>query len=331
MREGHSGRFVWLEMAVPEPLGSGPGSADRGPVPAPLAQAVIGGIPGLAEPATPPPATLALLDAAKHRFIPELLEASGLPHACLFQGQAAEAMRDVAPWLVALAPGHPLTRALFTDGDGPADLWRCNLGPILRCAADFDEIRRQLRRFVRLRRAGSDEWLYFRFWEGHVLESLAASPGDHPSDLAAALLAPVGGAPQAWLVPDAAARRAMLWRLRDPALAPGAVPPLHDATVDALAFGTMRTKMIAEIDAALLAASEEVRSAYADEPRLAELWSALLAARFDLPGHRIDAIRGYLTLAYGHRQDEAWHILTRAYQGPRVRLWHLEQALGEPA
>lgn len=306
--------------------------AERGlqtSLPAPLVDLLFGAAPSVPRSGGTPPATYALLDAAKHRFVPELLETSGLPHRCLFKGKAAEEMRDVAPWLVALEPENRLTRALFTQGDGPGDLWRFNLGPVIRCAADFDAVWRHLRKFVRIRRAEADVWVYFRFWEPHVLPSLAAAVAAEPLALAQDLLAPIGGAPQSWTLFDVEARRATLWSISDPARVRNTVLLLHPATAEALALSTTRAQMTCEINMALQAVGDDLRRAYAAEPRLAELWSALQAARFDLSGQRVDAIRGYLAMVANHRQDEAWRILMRQDQGAKVRLWHLERAMEE--
>jgi hypothetical protein len=299
-------------------------------LPAPLVDLLFGVDPSVARSGATPPATYAVLDAAKYRFLAEFLETSGLPHRCLFKGKAAEEMRDVAPWLVALEPDNRLTRALFTEGDGPAALWRFNLGPIIRCAADFDAVWRHFRKFIRLRRADADVWVYFRFWEPHVLPGLAAAVAEEPLALAQDMLAPINGAPQSWTVFDTQTRRAARWSIADPARVRQSVLLLHPATTVALAQSTIRAQMTTEINRALQAVGDDLRRAYAAEPRLAVLWSALQAARFDLANHRIDAIRGYLTMVANHRQEEAWRILMRQDQGAKVRLWHLERAMEEP-
>jgi len=61
----------------------------------------------------PPLNTYAILDAAKVVNFVEMLEASGLEHRCLFKGDAAEEMRDVAPYVVRLEEDNTFTRNLL--------------------------------------------------------------------------------------------------------------------------------------------------------------------------------------------------------------------------
>ena len=93
-----------------------------------------------------------------------MLEASGLDHTCLFQGAAAEDLRDVAPWLVRLEEGHRLTRGLFAHGNAPWDMWDREPGIFLRSTATLAALRKHLRKFTKVQ----DEdgmWYYARFWE----------------------------------------------------------------------------------------------------------------------------------------------------------------------
>lgn len=271
--------------------------------------------------------TYAILDAAKLSLVPDILETSGSEHACLFQGAAATDMRDLSPWLVALGCDDRVTRALMTDVKGPRGLWRHDLGVFIRTAAPFDQVWRHLRRFVRLRHAETGEWLYFRFWERHVPLGLARAAAPEPQELVQRLLAPIDGAPQAWVMVDPKGRAASCLALRDPSPERVAVPLLHPATLDALAASTTDARMRDEIHAALGRVPDSVRTAYGTEPRLAELWQALHEARFTERDQRIDAMCGYLTLVFARRQDEAWRILTETTQGPTIRLWHLDRAL----
>lgn len=119
--------------------------------------------------------TYAVLDAARVTNLPEMLETSGLPHRCLFKGQAEEDLGSVAPWLVQLEPDHVFTRAMFTQSDAPWHLWGMDPGVLLRADMDIDEMRGHLRRFTRVRDE-ADRWYYWRFWEGrHLAASLQAA------------------------------------------------------------------------------------------------------------------------------------------------------------
>ena len=200
--------FCSLEVTNVMPLEAKLGEIAPKFVPEALDSALFGVAPFVKKSDIALPATYALLDAAKLSFLSELLETSGLRYDCLFKGKSAQEMRDLSPWLVELEPNHRLTRALFSNGDASGDLWHYNLGPIIRCAAEFKAVWRHLRRFVRLRRSDTPDWLYFRFWEEHVLSSLTCSVAQEPLDLAQALLAPIGDAPQSWILVDAGMHRA---------------------------------------------------------------------------------------------------------------------------
>lgn len=119
---------------------------------------------------TPAMQTYAVLDAARIAQGADLIEESGLKWRCLYQGPPAKTLRDVAPYLVELAPASTLTRLLFTyDQSLPAEmsslhLWHKKPGIFLRARAPFDPVWRHLRRFTRVRDE-SGKWYYFRFYE----------------------------------------------------------------------------------------------------------------------------------------------------------------------
>jgi len=77
----------------------------------------------------------AILDGAKLEGLRELLEASKLDYACLFQGDAAIELGDVAPYIVRLEDGNRFTRRLFTTGTAPWQVWAKVLPALLRAAA----------------------------------------------------------------------------------------------------------------------------------------------------------------------------------------------------
>lgn len=118
------------------------------------------------------PATYAILDAAKIPNLPELLDASDLEHACLFQGDAFDELANVAPWIVKLEEDANLTRALFTftEPDIAWEYWTNEPGLYLRSTATLDALRSHFRKFTKVRMADiprSDQaaWQYFRFYE----------------------------------------------------------------------------------------------------------------------------------------------------------------------
>lgn len=112
--------------------------------------------------------TFALLDAVKVPALPEMLEASGLEHCCLFKGVAYDELKDVAPWLVRLEEGNSFSRNLFTRSDAPWHLWDSEPGMYLRSRGTLDQLWQHLRKFTRLRDEAG-KWFYFRFWETDCL------------------------------------------------------------------------------------------------------------------------------------------------------------------
>lgn len=113
------------------------------------------------------PLTYAILDAAKIDGLPERLETSDLPHGCLFDN--AEDFGSAAPWLVEITPDAPLTRHLFTQGDGPRALWHTDTGVFLRSDLPLAELRAHLRLFTQVKTDTKDAPVFFRFWEPRVM------------------------------------------------------------------------------------------------------------------------------------------------------------------
>lgn len=115
--------------------------------------------------------TYAILDAAKMPYVlTGLIEASGLRHRSLFQGQTQEDLEEYAPYLVELEDGNDFTRKIFTT-EKFMGFWEKELGIYIRAKADFDTMRKHFRKFTRVQdEAGS--WFYWRFWEGQKLPTV---------------------------------------------------------------------------------------------------------------------------------------------------------------
>lgn len=123
------------------------------------------------KPEAPEKRTYAVLDAAKVPALPTMLEASGLAHRCLFQGEAGEDLANAAPYLVELEEDHSLTRDLFTSAGMPSNLWDFEPGIYFRTEEAFDDVLSHLRRFTKARDS-LGTWFLFRFWDSKVLEAL---------------------------------------------------------------------------------------------------------------------------------------------------------------
>lgn len=180
---GTDGQEVLIRMIRDiQPLSSRAASLSDVPVPDGLEDIVFSPhrLPGddrkVADGNTPANAvlqTFAILDAAKIKNLPELLEASGLEYRCLFQGQAVEDMGACAPWLVRLEPGAGLTRKLFMD-ERSLGLWHMAASTFVRSRFSFDELWRHFRKFTRLQDEDG-KWLFFRFWDIQSLKMLQLS------------------------------------------------------------------------------------------------------------------------------------------------------------
>ncbi|WP_208352344.1 DUF4123 domain-containing protein [Pseudaestuariivita rosea] len=113
----------------------------------------------------------AVVDAAKTVNLPELLQASGLPHTCLFDGKSAEELANVCPWLVELDRTTTFSRALFSSDPEGKDSW-CHwdkgCAMFVLSSAALKDIRKHFRKFLKVERSNGS-WLYFRFWEDSVL------------------------------------------------------------------------------------------------------------------------------------------------------------------
>jgi len=120
----------------------------------------------------PPLHTYAILDAAKVVNFVEMLEASGLEHRCLFKGEAAQEMRDVAPYVVRLEEGVDFTRNLFShdpEQEVPWFMWDREPGIYIRSRGALDEMWKHFRKFTKVKIADGT-MQYFRFWEASVVD-----------------------------------------------------------------------------------------------------------------------------------------------------------------
>lgn len=177
---------VWLSVTPlegVEPLQSQMGVLKPLRVPAALRDVLFAeadvGLQVDQDPETAPPLrTYALLDAACWFALPETLEASGLPHKCLFTGKAKEETGEQAPWLVELDETDRFTGALMTSKDEPGGLWDLEMGIYLRTRMDFDTLWSHLRKFTRVQ-DHQNKWFFFRFWAPSVSTRLL-SLGNRP-------------------------------------------------------------------------------------------------------------------------------------------------------
>ncbi|MBF0332119.1 MAG: DUF4123 domain-containing protein [Alphaproteobacteria bacterium] len=140
-----------------------------------------------------------LIDAARDESLYPILydldDDDGLEIRCLYQGETAERLAEVAPYLVALTPGNEAARRLYEL------VWDRGWGIILQSALSIDETRRHLRKFtIAFTEAGKG--LIFRFYDPFVLRIFL--PTCRPAD-AQALIGPLR-----WVAPGSGAGEATI-------------------------------------------------------------------------------------------------------------------------
>ena len=123
--------------------------------------------------AIPPTKTYAIVDAGKFQWGFDEIKNCGMPFRCLFKGEAAKQLKDVAPYLIEINQESRFTQRLFKyDPEIPdvmtsVHLWHKEPGIYIRSRSDFDTIWKHFRRFTRVQN-DKGEWYYFRFWEPKV-------------------------------------------------------------------------------------------------------------------------------------------------------------------
>lgn len=131
-----------------------------GPVaPAPVRQAALDELRPRCDAGT----LYAVLDAARSGRVVTLLEESVDPYASLYDGEQGRAYDDIAPYLVKLRPDSQLLERLVAEG------WTDAWGLYVVSSADFDAVRRHLRKFLRVEVEGDPRRLLFRYYDPRVL------------------------------------------------------------------------------------------------------------------------------------------------------------------
>ena len=163
--------LVVREIDGVEPLGNQLGIAKLLTVPVVLRDALFGQSDLSEGFAVRPLQTYAILDAAKVMGLVEMLDSSGLEYACLFTGETAGELQDVAPYIVRLEEANTFTRNLFTKGDAGWQMWDREPGIHFRSRASLHEMRQHLRKFTKVRDKDGT-WYYFRFWDRDAQEAM---------------------------------------------------------------------------------------------------------------------------------------------------------------
>jgi hypothetical protein len=104
----------------------------------------------------------AILDGARDERIYGAVHGCRLQKRCLYSGDLPWQLKMTAPYLVQLEKGDPFTQRLIDNGWG--DSW----GIFLRTETGIEQLRRHLRRFLRVRDE-SGRRLIFRYYDPRVL------------------------------------------------------------------------------------------------------------------------------------------------------------------
>jgi hypothetical protein len=134
----------------------GSGEAPGRPPLSDVRERILAGI-GPAEP------LYAVLDGARDSRIRGWVLDTRLPAWCLYRGELPPALENASPWLVRLVPGHPALDSFLLR-------WGSAWGILLACAAPSRELRRHLRRFLRVR-TEEGRILAFRYYDPRVLRA----------------------------------------------------------------------------------------------------------------------------------------------------------------
>ncbi len=150
LRAGATDLSVYFEDHTPPKAPRGPDERAR----AEQALAVLDADPG---------PLVAVVDAARDDRVLELLHQSVEPYRSLYDGVEGETMAEAAPYLVGLPPGSRLRAALVHEG------WGLRWASYLRSDKPLHELRRHLRQFLMVQLEGTEDPVYFRFYDPEVL------------------------------------------------------------------------------------------------------------------------------------------------------------------
>jgi len=104
----------------------------------------------------------AVLDAAREDRLPAFLQAYGVEHFSLYQGDSGDQLKDVAPYVALLPKKSQLLPMLMKEG------WGKSWGIYLNSDAELAKVRDHLRKLLTVKDE-DDRLLYFRFYDPRVL------------------------------------------------------------------------------------------------------------------------------------------------------------------
>ena len=106
----------------------------------------------------------AVLDAARAPRVLQVVRESVEEYRSLYEGLEGEMLADAAPHLVSLPAGSRLLEQLVQEG------WGQRWGLYVSSARRFKDVRRHLRRFLRVELEASASRVYFRYYDPRVMD-----------------------------------------------------------------------------------------------------------------------------------------------------------------
>ncbi|MCK6683739.1 MAG: DUF4123 domain-containing protein [Thermoanaerobaculia bacterium] len=109
-----------------------------------------------------------ILDAARDPGLFRWIESCREEKQSLFDGPAATELEEEAPYLIRFSHGSSALRELVSE------CWGASCGIFLSSPATFPDVRKHLRRFLRVEFEGEGE-VYFRFYDPRILRAFLPS------------------------------------------------------------------------------------------------------------------------------------------------------------
>ncbi|MEN6320461.1 MAG: DUF4123 domain-containing protein [Syntrophaceae bacterium] len=106
--------------------------------------------------------TYVILDAARDEKIYKKIHEAGHKSGCLYSGMRAQALAEVAPYLISLKREDPFTEWVLNSG------WGNSWGIFLESPADTEQLKRHFQSFI-IVSTEDGKSVYFRFYDPRIL------------------------------------------------------------------------------------------------------------------------------------------------------------------